>query len=361
MIPLIHETLHLRETEIGILTGLPVLLFAAAAVAGSALIARVGPRRAVAGGLVATAIAAAARGAGPTTAALLAATFLTGLAISVVQPALPSLVRSWAPRSIPTATASYTNGMLVGEVIAVAATGPIAARFGWETAIAVWSVPVLLTAAAVAARRDPVDLGREGASGWWPDWRDARMWQIGIVFGGGSLLYFGTNGFLPDYLRGAGRPDLVQPALTALNLAQVPASIAVALAPRLLIARRWPLVASGAVTVAAVSLLLVTSGPALVALTAVLGFVGGLLLVLTLALPPVLAGPGGVHRMSAGVFTVAYTCSALGPVIGGAAWDITHLRAAAFLPAVAGGLAMIVPALFLKLPSAAGGPRSRPG
>ena len=45
MLPLIHDDLHLSETQVGILTGLPSLLFALAAVPGSMLIARDTPDR----------------------------------------------------------------------------------------------------------------------------------------------------------------------------------------------------------------------------------------------------------------------------------------------------------------------------
>src|SRR6202030_4342025 len=45
VLPAIHADLNLSETEVGILTGLPSLLFALAAVPGSLLIARLGPAR----------------------------------------------------------------------------------------------------------------------------------------------------------------------------------------------------------------------------------------------------------------------------------------------------------------------------
>ena len=42
VIPLIHADLDLSKTQIGILTGLPMVLFAGAAIAGSLMIARLG-------------------------------------------------------------------------------------------------------------------------------------------------------------------------------------------------------------------------------------------------------------------------------------------------------------------------------
>src|SRR6202158_3999343 len=62
VIPLVHDELNLSATQIGILTGLPSMLFAFAAVPGSLLIARLGIRTALVVGLVITAIGGAVRG-----------------------------------------------------------------------------------------------------------------------------------------------------------------------------------------------------------------------------------------------------------------------------------------------------------
>src|SRR5512147_2598237 len=65
VIPLIHDEFNLSATEIGVLTGLPSLLFAFAAVPGSLLVARLGIRAALVVGLSLTAIGGALRGALP--------------------------------------------------------------------------------------------------------------------------------------------------------------------------------------------------------------------------------------------------------------------------------------------------------
>ena len=65
LIRLIHDDLHISETEVGILSGLPPVLFAVAAVAGSLLIARLGALPTLVAGLLATALGCALRGAAP--------------------------------------------------------------------------------------------------------------------------------------------------------------------------------------------------------------------------------------------------------------------------------------------------------
>ena len=63
VIPLIHDDLHMSATQVGILTGLPSLLLALAAVPGSLLIARTGGLAALTVGLLLTAAGGALRGA----------------------------------------------------------------------------------------------------------------------------------------------------------------------------------------------------------------------------------------------------------------------------------------------------------
>src|SRR5262252_6696033 len=100
LIPLLHEDLHLSQTGIGLLTGLPALLFAAAAVPGALCIARFGPVRTLVVGLLLTAGASALRGAAPNAVCLYGTTFLMGVGIALMQPTLPRLVRDWVPERL---------------------------------------------------------------------------------------------------------------------------------------------------------------------------------------------------------------------------------------------------------------------
>jgi CP family cyanate transporter-like MFS transporter len=125
LIPLIHNEFHMAETEVGILAGLPVVLFACAAVPGSMLIARFGALTTVVIGLAATALGSALRGAAPDVWLLYAATIVTGFGVAVMQPSLPPLVRAWLPDRIGFGTAVYTNGLLIGEILPVALMLPV--------------------------------------------------------------------------------------------------------------------------------------------------------------------------------------------------------------------------------------------
>src|SRR5947209_15600365 len=78
VIPLIHDDLHMSETQVGLLIGIPLSMFALAAIPGSLLIARFGVLVVATGGLAIAALASAARAAVVDIWTLYLATLLMG-------------------------------------------------------------------------------------------------------------------------------------------------------------------------------------------------------------------------------------------------------------------------------------------
>ena len=348
---LIHRDLGLSEAGVGALTSLPVLVMAAASIPGSLLIARVGARRATIAGLLVVALSAALRGAGPSVATLFAMTFVMGAGIAVMQPAIPALVARWCPDRIGFATALYVNGLLVGETLSAGLTLPLvlpALRGNWPAALAAWSALPLVTAAVVLALGDRLPdaaVGREAR--WWPEWGRADTWRLGLVLGGVGAAYFATNAFIPDYLRTAGRADLIGPCLAALNAGQLPASAFALATARAITGRRAPLLVVPVAIAVSLALFLIAPPPLWVLAAGLIGFCCAFGLVLSLALPPLVAEAAEVHHVSAGMFASGYAYSFLLPLLGGVAWDVTRLPAAAFLPAFAGSATTFAAALGL--------------
>ena len=353
LIPLIHRELHLDEKAVGALVSGPVLLLAIAAVPGSLLIAKLGVRGALLAGLGSVALFGALRGFGPSVPVLLSATFLMGVGVAVTQPAFPSLVREWFPRRIAIATAVYSNGILIGETLPTALTTPVGvlplAHGDWRWALASWSVLVLLSAVAIGAAAPARVAGGTVTSHWWPDWRQGQAIRIGIVMGMASAAYFGANAFIPDFLDQTARHNLISPSLALLNGAQLLTAPAVALWPRLLTGRAG-FIGSAAIMAAAQLGLVLTPGVGAVVWAPVLGFSTALAFVVVLSLPPRVAPPGGVARMSAAIFTLQYATAFVIPLIAGALWDATGRALLAFLPGIAAAVAMAWGAMSLRIP-----------
>ncbi|MGH9065175.1 MAG: CynX/NimT family MFS transporter [Acidimicrobiales bacterium] len=388
LLPVVTRQLGLDQTAVGAITNLPVLLLGVAATLGAVVIARVGAPRAVVLGLAVAAAAGALRGVGSSVEVLFGLTFVMGLGVAVVQPAMPTLVREWLPGSIGTGTALYGNGLLVGEALSASLTLPLVlpATGSWPASLAVWSAPVAVTAvmAAVMARTGPPGLGAgpappappappaapvvpPAAPGTppapgpasrrrsWPDWSDPRTWELGILQGGISVVYFATNTFLPGYLHVIGSPGLVGATLAALNVSQLPASLLLLLVARRLVGRRWPLVTLGLLLLAGAATLPFTPAPLLLAPVIVIGFTTSMLLLLTFALPALWGSADEVPRLSAGMFTVGYTLAFALPLLGGVASDLTGSARATLFPALLGAVLVTATAARLRHRDAAPG------
>ncbi|HEX9278153.1 MAG TPA: MFS transporter, partial [Casimicrobiaceae bacterium] len=89
VIALIQSDLRLSGTEVGVLSGLPMVLFAIAALPGSLFIARLGPLPTLITGLIVAGLASGLRGALLDVFALYAATVVMSAGIAIMQPALP--------------------------------------------------------------------------------------------------------------------------------------------------------------------------------------------------------------------------------------------------------------------------------
>jgi MFS transporter, CP family, cyanate transporter len=338
VVPLLHADLHLSETAVGWLSSLPPLMFAIAAVPGALLIARFGIVQALLAGLVLNAVGSAARGAVDDATSLYVSTIVMAAGIAVMQPALPPLVRAWFPERIGFATAVYSNGLLVGETLAVALAIPVVLPLvhgSWRMSLVFWSAPVLATAllvALAAPRRDTARTADPAPRKWWPNWKNPLIWRLGLIFGSVNATYFVSNAFLPDYVTAAGHPELVSAALTALNFGQLPASLLMLPLAGRLVTEPRAYVATGLLALVCVVGMMVTNGIGIVIWAGLLGFTGAVTMVMALALPSVLSAPDDVHRTSAGMFTISYSCAMALSVLGGWLWDLTHLSIAGFVP-----------------------------
>jgi CP family cyanate transporter-like MFS transporter len=355
LIPQIHHDLHLDEKGVGALVSLPVLLLATAAVPGSLLIARLGIRRALATGLGLVAVFGAVRGLGANTPVLFTSTFLMGVGVAVSQPAFPAIVRDWFPRRIAIATAVYSNGILIGETLPTALMTPVGvlplAHGDWRWALATWSVLVAVSGVAIAIAAPARGPRPKVPTRWWPSWREGQTVRIGVVMGMASAVYFATNAYIPDFLDQTGRHQLISPTLAIFNGAQLLTAPVVAIWSGLLTGRIGFL-GSAALMAAAQIGIVVTPGAGVLLWALVLGFAAALAFIVVLTMPPRIAAPGDVHRMSAGVFTFQYAIAFAVPLIAGAVWDATGRAVLAFGPGIIAALLMGWLALSLRIPSA---------
>lgn len=340
VIPLVHDELHMSETQVGLLVGLPLALFALAAIPGSMLIARIGTNLAVIVGMTIAAIASGARGAAIDVPTLYAGSIATGFGIAIMQPGMPTLVREWLPGRIALGTIAYTAGMLIGSTISSSLTIPYVLPLlggSWRHDLVFWSIPALLIVPVFylfGPRRDDKPAGETAIGGrWWPDWSSPLTWLLGFTLGANNSSFFSTNAFLGDYLVSLGKADLLGPAFAWLNGLQIVAPIVLLLLTNRFERRAWPFLLFGPMLLAA--LLILILAPSTLGILIAAGFVGfttAITFPAILALPALLSAPGDVSRTSAGMFTVSYTGAIIIPTVSGALWDMTGQPWTAFLP-----------------------------
>ena len=339
MIPLVHSELHMTETQIGLLVGLPLLLFALAAIPGSLMTARIGPIRAVVAGMLIAALAGAARAGAIGVWTLYAAALATGFGVAIMQPSLPVLVREWTPSRIALATIAYTSGMMMGAtfppLLTISTILPLVGG-SWRLNLIVWAVPALLIVPMfllLRPRRSGGSAPKTTTTLWWPDFRDPLVWLLGLAFGSNNSPYFAINAFLGDYVAGKGRADLLGPTLAWLNGSQLVALVLLFAMSGRLQRRAWPFLIFGPLLlVAMLAIIVAPTGFAIIVAAIFIGFATAMTFTPIMTLVPILAKPADVARTAAGMLTIAYACAIIIPTICGALWDATGQPWTAFVP-----------------------------
>jgi MFS transporter, CP family, cyanate transporter len=346
VLPIIQQDLQLTGTQVGLLSGIPVILFAIAAIPGSSLIASVGVRKALLAALAVAAFGGMARAFASSLWLLFFTTVLMSSGIAAMQPAMAAAVRSWIPERSTFGTAVYTNGLLTGEIIPVAMMLPIVQPlFGrWQPALGVWSMPLIVTAILVLLLCPRQSTPPPSVpTRWLPQLNSRLNWQLALILGSIASTYFCVNGFLPALLGGRHHPELISPALTALNLGQIPTSLLLLVVADRLQGRRWPYALCGPLMIAGVVGISHSSGLGTIVWSALLGATCGGSLVLGLALAPLLCRhPDEVALTSASAFAISYSFAMLISLLAGAVWDVTGRVDYALIPIVLAILPILV-------------------
>lgn len=360
VLALISHDLALDHTTTGLVTALPVLIFGALAVPSGIVAGRIGGRRSVTIGLLLLAAGAALRAVWAAAVPLLLFTALLSLGIALAQTAMPVLVRQWFPTRVGLAAALFTDGLIIGEAVAAGITVPLMGALfgpdGWAGSFILWSLPVVVMIALwlllappgppmhgrhpVAPQIDRIDVAKDVDD---EPPRRMHVVHMGVLLGAGSLVYFGMNGWIANYNQALGLAALTPAALATLNAAQLPVSLGVTAFAQRIAGHGAPFMVAGIVCTAAIAGWVF--GPhALEPLwAALLGGGSSIVFSLGIALPPLLARHHEVARLTGMTLGISYSFAFLGPLLGGALWDLLpRLPAVAFVPVAAAAVLQFV-------------------
>ncbi|MDN4602883.1 MFS transporter [Paenibacillus sp. F6_3S_P_1C] len=205
----IRESLGLSNATAGLLTTLPLLAFALLSPFAPLLARRFGVERTLLFALVLLMVGIAIRSLAAT-ASLFAGTALIGLAIAVCNVLIPSLVKRNFAHQVGLMTGVYSVSMNLSGAIASGVSIPVARDlgFGWNGALGIWGVLVLLAALfwlpQARASGGSAVAATSGALKRRSLWRSPLAWMVTIFMGMQSLLFYVLVAWLPEMMTSRG-------------------------------------------------------------------------------------------------------------------------------------------------------------
>ncbi|MFC7306017.1 CynX/NimT family MFS transporter [Streptomyces monticola] len=330
----ISEAFGLSSTATSLVTSVPVLFLGVGALVAPWLARRFGTEPVLLCALLLLGVGILVRVI-PSVTALYGGGVLVGTAIALLNVLMPGLIKRDFPDKAAAMTSVYTGAMIAGATVVAAASVPLEKAFGdsWEASLAFWSLLAAVAALAwlpqvLIARgrtghevRVPAAAGQPAKS----VWRSPLAWQVTLFMGLQSLWSYVLIAWMPTIFTDHGMSRATAGVIFAFNnLIQVAGAFGVPLlagrmrSQRPLIALVTSLVAAGYVGL----MVAPVSGAWL--WSAVLGVGQGGAVGLALTLIVLRSGDAATAaRLSGMAQTVGYLLAAVGPLAAGAVYQAT--------------------------------------
>lgn len=216
MLEIIRVDLELTNSQVSLLTSIPVFcmgLFAPLAVVFNK---RFGMKRSVALLLIVIGALTFVRGLLPSYAVLIISSFFIGLAIAIISPLLSAMIK----RNFPTRTTSligvYSFGLGLGATLSTGLTGVFYTWTNWSLALASWGILAIIALILWFRVNEPkseaVEDDLTGGTGISP-WKNRRAWYMLFFFGFQSALFFSMITWLA--------PIVIEKGMTVLSAGAV--------------------------------------------------------------------------------------------------------------------------------------------
>lgn len=208
----IREATGLSFYGASLLTSLPVIAMGLGAFGAAALSRSIGEVRGVALGLVAIALACAARWDASSGAALLATAILAGAGVAAIQALLPAVLKQRFHARVPLAMGVFSASIMGGGGLG-ASLSPWMSRAlqSWHAGLAVWAIPACLALPVWWALNRPRAHEGQAKPGAGPAssaglslWTNRRAWTLGFYFGIVNGGYTSLVAWLPAFYQQHG-------------------------------------------------------------------------------------------------------------------------------------------------------------
>jgi CP family cyanate transporter-like MFS transporter len=216
----IREATGLSFYGASLLTSLPVVAMGLGAFGAGALTRSIGETRGVALGLLAIALACAARWTASSGAALLATALLAGAGVAAIQALLPGVMKQRFHSRVPLAMGVFSASIMGGGGLG-ASLSPWVSRAtqSWHAGLAIWAIPACIAlpgwwalnrhASRSAARQAMQQAAHASAHVHSPApmpslWNNRRAWTLGLYFGIVNGGYTSLVAWLPAFYQQHG-------------------------------------------------------------------------------------------------------------------------------------------------------------
>ncbi|WP_323703848.1 MFS transporter [Mammaliicoccus sp. Dog046] len=205
-LPSIKESLLLSNTSVSLITIIPLLSFAAVSLFAAKISHRYGLERTVFGALMIILIGIALR-AITDVSWLYIGTILIGVGIAFGNVLTPGIIKMNFPLRIGVMTGYYTVVMNIFGSLSSYVTAPLVKQFNYQFAISLIGVVTLIgiivwslqlkkhKAVKQVASTDTINV-----------WKSPLAWQITLLMGGQSLMFYSLINWLPEFLLSEGVP-----------------------------------------------------------------------------------------------------------------------------------------------------------
>lgn len=234
MLEPIRSDLNLSNSEVSLLTAVPVFcmgLFAPLAVWFGR---RFGLKRSIACLLGAIGLFTLLRGFQPTYPILLASAFFIGVAIAIISPLLSAMIKRDFPLRTAALIGVYSFGMGLGATLSAGLTGVFYTVADWPLAIASWSL-LSVVAVLIWLRVEQPTEARAKKDGLAETvavspWKSKRAWYMLLFFGCQSALFFSMLTWLAPIASEKGMSVLAAGGvLTLMSAVQIAGNISIPL------------------------------------------------------------------------------------------------------------------------------------
>lgn len=200
----IRNDLNLTNSEVSLLTAVPVICMGLFAPLAVHWLNKFGQRRGISLLIVLIGVLTLLRAWLNDYVSLLVTAFVIGVAIAIIGPILSSLIKEKFPTRTASAIGIYSLGMGAGATLSAGLTGILYVKIGeeWEYALAFWSSLALLAYLVWVVAMKPekeiaVPIERENVTASFRSpWTNTRAWLILLFFGFQASLFFSLTTWL---------------------------------------------------------------------------------------------------------------------------------------------------------------------